>query len=114
MVIDMATPRVRLRPYRFRAEPMPYDNDGMSEDLPVAALVGRVCAGDRHAWNELVERYSPLVWAICLRHGLAGREAEDVAKLDLPVAGIGPARVRCLAKLRACPELVALADKGER
>jgi DNA-directed RNA polymerase specialized sigma subunit len=39
----------------------------MRDDLSVAALVARVGDGDQAAWNELVERYSPLVWSICLR-----------------------------------------------
>ncbi|MGW0196575.1 RNA polymerase sigma factor [Nonomuraea sp. NPDC003201] len=182
----------------------------MSEDLSVVALVHRVCSGDQDAWDTLVERYSPLVWAICLRHGLAQPEAEDVVqtvwlalveqvhllrepaalpgwlvtatrrecarslelarpyafrvpvtqpsavaalelaernaallagfrgldsrcrqllsllvqdppmpyseiseKLDMPVGAIGPTRARCLAKLRRCPEIVALVEKGD-
>ena len=34
--------------------------------------------GDQDAWNELVERYSPLVWSICLRYRLDRDDIEDV------------------------------------
>jgi len=42
------------------------------------ALVNRAAAGDRVAWHEIVERYSPLVWSICLRFRLDRDDADDV------------------------------------
>jgi RNA polymerase sigma factor (sigma-70 family) len=52
----------------------------MRDDPIVVALVTRVRGGDRDAWNELVERYAPLVWGICLRHRLSRVEADDVGQ----------------------------------
>ena len=37
-------------------------------------------AGHRNAWNEIVERYAPLIWSICRRHGLGSADAADVAQ----------------------------------
>jgi RNA polymerase sigma factor (sigma-70 family) len=43
-----------------------------------AELVGRCRAGDEHAWNELVERYSRYVHAIVVQgYRLHGPDAED-------------------------------------
>jgi RNA polymerase sigma factor (sigma-70 family) len=49
-------------------------------DPPAAALVSRATAGDPDAWEEMVERYSPLIWAICRRYGLDSAEADDVGQ----------------------------------
>jgi RNA polymerase sigma factor (sigma-70 family) len=43
-------------------------------------LVTRAREGDQGAWDELVERYAPLVWSICRRHRLRGPEADDVGQ----------------------------------
>jgi RNA polymerase sigma-70 factor (ECF subfamily) len=49
---------------------------GSSSD---AALVARCRSGDGEAWNELVERFSRYVYAICTRgYRLAEQDAEDV------------------------------------
>jgi RNA polymerase sigma factor (sigma-70 family) len=45
-----------------------------------AALVSQAAAGHRNAWNEIVERYAPLIWSICCRHGLGSADATDVAQ----------------------------------
>ena len=48
---------------------------------PVAAdLVARARNGDKQAWDALVERYAPLIWSICRRHGLGDADAEDVGQ----------------------------------
>jgi RNA polymerase sigma factor (sigma-70 family) len=52
------------------------DGDGLS----VSALVTRVCDGDQKAWNELVERYSPLVWSVCQRYQLSRQDSDDVSQ----------------------------------
>jgi RNA polymerase sigma factor (sigma-70 family) len=52
----------------------------MGGDRSVSALVARVCDGDQEAWNELVERYSPLVWSICQRYQLSRQDADDVGQ----------------------------------
>lgn len=50
----------------------------MRDDPSVVALVARARQGDQPAWDQLVERYAPLVWGVCRRHGLAGADVEDV------------------------------------
>ena len=52
----------------------------MRDDPHVVALVARAAGSDQDAWNELVERYSPLVWAICLRYDLSNHDIEDVGQ----------------------------------
>ena len=49
-------------------------------DLVVTDLVTRAGNGDKQAWDALVERYAPLLWSICRRHGLGGADTEDVAQ----------------------------------
>jgi RNA polymerase sigma factor (sigma-70 family) len=50
----------------------------MRDDPVVVALVTRAAAGDGSAWNEIVDRYAPLIWSICARHQLDREEAGDV------------------------------------
>ncbi len=52
----------------------------MRDDPSVVVMVTRAKAGDQSAWDELVERYAPLVWSICRRHRLGGPEADDVGQ----------------------------------
>jgi RNA polymerase sigma factor (sigma-70 family) len=52
----------------------------MRDDPSVIALVARVGDGDQEAWNELVERYAPLVWSICVRYGLSRQDIDDVGQ----------------------------------
>ena len=52
----------------------------MRDDPSVIALVARVCDGDQEAWNELIERYAPLVWSICLRYQLGRQDIDDVGQ----------------------------------
>jgi RNA polymerase sigma factor (sigma-70 family) len=44
----------------------------------LADLVARAGHGDQRAWDDLVERYAPLVWSVCRRYQLSGADAEDV------------------------------------
>jgi len=50
----------------------------MSEDRSVTDLVARAGNGDKRAWDDLIERYAPLVWSICRRHQLSDADAGDV------------------------------------
>jgi RNA polymerase sigma factor (sigma-70 family) len=50
------------------------------DDPSVVDLVGRAAGSDQGAWDELVERYSPLVWSICGRYRLGRHDIEDVAQ----------------------------------
>ena len=49
-------------------------------DPAAAALPARAAAGDQGAWDEIVERYAPMVWSICTRFPLSDRDLEDVAQ----------------------------------
>ena len=48
------------------------------EDLAVVDLVERARDGDQTAWDQIVERYAPLVWSLCQRYRLARADADDV------------------------------------
>jgi RNA polymerase sigma factor (sigma-70 family) len=50
------------------------------DDLSSATLVTRAAGGDAVAWEEIVDRYAPLVWSICRRFQLSRHETEDVAQ----------------------------------
>jgi RNA polymerase sigma factor (sigma-70 family) len=50
----------------------------MRDDPTVVAIVTSARGGDKAAWDELVERYAPLVWSICRRYGLSRPDADDV------------------------------------
>jgi RNA polymerase sigma factor (sigma-70 family) len=52
----------------------------MADDPTVVALVIEARGGDQHAWNAIVERYAPLVWAICRRHDLSRIDTDDVGQ----------------------------------
>src|SRR5215475_8625868 len=47
-------------------------------DPPVTDLVKRAKDGDQQAWDALVERYAPLIGAVCRRYRLGSADAEDV------------------------------------
>jgi RNA polymerase sigma factor (sigma-70 family) len=49
-------------------------------DPVVTDLVTRARNGDKQAWDALVERYAPLIWSICRRHGLDDADAKDAAQ----------------------------------
>jgi RNA polymerase sigma factor (sigma-70 family) len=50
------------------------------DDPSVVALVARAAGSDQAAWDELVDRYAPLVWSICLRFELSSQDIEDVGQ----------------------------------
>lgn len=56
------------------------NSGGGAEHRPndVAGLVRCAVDGDQSAWNELIDRFSGLVWAIARRHRLSGADAADV------------------------------------
>ena len=94
----------------------------MRDDPSVIALVNHAAAGNRAAWEEIVERYSPLVCSICARHRLNREDADDVGQsvwlllvkklgnLRDPAALPGwlatTTRHECLRMLRATPQHV--------
>jgi len=103
----------------------------MRDDPSVTALVLRVRDGDQAAWDELIERYSPLVWSICVRYQLARHDIDDVGqsvwlllveqigRLREPAALPGwlatTTRHECLRILRAArrPDQVELPPEGQ-
>ncbi|MGZ4604434.1 MAG: RNA polymerase sigma factor [Kineosporiaceae bacterium] len=50
------------------------------DDGTVGALVRRARAGDQDAWDALVERFSPLVAAVCRRFALGEADLLDVGQ----------------------------------
>jgi len=52
----------------------------MRDDPSVVALVHRASGGDQDAWDEIVERYAPLVYSICTRYRLSNHDVEDVGQ----------------------------------
>jgi RNA polymerase sigma factor (sigma-70 family) len=49
------------------------------DDPTVVALVDRAGRGDQAAWDQIVERYAPLVWSVCGRYRLTEADTDDVA-----------------------------------
>jgi RNA polymerase sigma factor (sigma-70 family) len=50
------------------------------DDPSVVALVVRAAGNDQAAWDELIDRYAPLVWSICIRFKLSAHDVEDVGQ----------------------------------
>src|SRR5882762_11580679 len=77
----------RRRHTRFKCD---WSSDVCSSDLvpgqaghdaaSAATLSTRAAAGDQRAWDEIVERYAPMVWSIGTRFRLSDRDREDVAQ----------------------------------
>src|ERR1700730_3108127 len=95
----------------------------MRDDPRVIALVTRATGGDQDAWNELVERYAPLVYTVCTRYRLSIHDIEDVGqnvwlllveqlgKLREPAAWPG---WLATTTARECVRVVTAAHKSER
>ena len=61
-------------------EPASRRRTAMRDDPAVIALVISARDGDQRAWDEIVDRYAPLVWAICRRYQLSRSDTDDVAQ----------------------------------
>jgi RNA polymerase sigma factor (sigma-70 family) len=95
----------------------------MGYNLPASDLVTSARNGETEAWDAIVERYAPLIWSVCRRHGLGSADTEDVGQavwlylvgqlgnLHEPAALPGwlatTARRECLRILRAGKPLAA-------
>lgn len=57
-------------------------SDGFSrpDSAEVAGLVAAAATGDRHAWDTLVDRFAPVVWAVARGHRLSAADAADVSQ----------------------------------
>jgi RNA polymerase sigma factor (sigma-70 family) len=95
----------------------------MRDDPSVVALVERAAGSDQSAWNDIVDRYAPLVWSICTRFQLNSQDTEDVGQTVwlLLVEQLGKLREPAalpgwLAKTTAheCLRVVTAARKSER
>jgi RNA polymerase sigma factor (sigma-70 family) len=53
---------------------------GRVEQKEVADAVRRAAAGDREAWDSIVEAFSGLVWAVANRHRLGAADAGEVVQ----------------------------------
>ena len=53
----------------------------MRDYPPITELVTRARRGDKQAWDEIVERYAPLIWSICRQYRLGDADAEDVGQM---------------------------------
>jgi RNA polymerase sigma factor (sigma-70 family) len=52
----------------------------MRDSQLVSGLVTSARNGEKQAWDALVERYAPLIWSICRRHGLNRADTEEVGQ----------------------------------
>jgi RNA polymerase sigma factor (sigma-70 family) len=95
----------------------------MRDDPSVVALVVRAAGGDQGAWDEIIERYAPLVWSICTRFQLSRHDTEDVGQTVwlLLVEQLGKLREPAAlpgwlatTTARECLRAVAAARKSER
>src|SRR6476620_3400303 len=95
----------------------------MRDDQSVIALVTRAAGDDQQAWDELIERYAPLVWAICTRYRLSNHDIEDVGQSVwlLLVEQLGKLREPAAlpgwlatTTARECLRVVTAASKAER
>jgi RNA polymerase sigma factor (sigma-70 family) len=50
------------------------------DDPLVTSLVTRAASGDQGAWDDIVERYAPLVWSICRRNRLDRADIDDIGQ----------------------------------
>src|SRR5579864_6318562 len=49
-------------------------------NLELADAVREAVSGNQSAWDELVERFSAMVWSIARAHGLSHSDASDVSQ----------------------------------
>ncbi|MBK7722452.1 MAG: sigma-70 family RNA polymerase sigma factor [Austwickia sp.] len=52
----------------------------LTSQADVRDLVAAALGGDQGAWRDIVDRYSPIVWAACRAFRLADPDAADVAQ----------------------------------
>jgi DNA-directed RNA polymerase specialized sigma24 family protein len=57
------------------------DRDHPAVPAGTAELVARAGTGDQVAWDELVDRFGGMVWAVARAQGLDARDAADVSQV---------------------------------
>ena len=88
----------------------PEDSERVVGWAELSGLVEAARGGDQEAWNAIVARSAPWVWAICRRFALSRSDADDVAQ------GVWLALVEHLAALRepaALPGWIATIARRE-
>ena len=70
----------QLRHQQGHREALKANAEAVSGGPSVTALVTSARNGDKHAWDELFERYAPLIWSICRRYRLSQMDADDVGQ----------------------------------
>lgn len=122
VVIGLMSRDQRALSRGLRREPRPAGERLGGED--VVRLIRSASAGDQRAWNELVQEFGGMIWAIARAHRLCDADAADVVQLtwlrlvehvdDLNEPGrVGAwlattARRECLRLLRAAKRHLAL------
>jgi RNA polymerase sigma factor (sigma-70 family) len=51
----------------------------MDHDSPTGVLLECALRGMQSAWQEIIESFSPLIFAVCHRYGISGADTQDVA-----------------------------------
>ena len=51
-----------------------------NQSRSIDTLVAQARTGDQDAWNAIVDRYAPLVWAVCHNFRLSSSDAADVSQ----------------------------------
>lgn len=82
----------------------------MNETHTVSELIGAALNGDEQAWNDIVDRYIPLVFSVTRRYGLSSSEQNDVSQT------LWMRLLENLAKIRepaALPGWIAITTRNE-
>ena len=68
--------------HSIQANQRPRDVDARAvASAGTSELVARASAGEQRAWDQLVERYGGLVWAVARAHGLGRSDAGEVSQV---------------------------------
>jgi hypothetical protein len=76
MVVDE-----RLAPRRRADHQAPNTGARAAASPGTPELVARAGTGDQDAWDQLVDRYGGLVWAVARAHDLSAQDAADVSQV---------------------------------
>ena len=52
----------------------------MADEESISGLVRAAAQGSSAAWESIVDRFTPLLWSICMRHRLSPPDAADVCQ----------------------------------
>jgi Sigma-70 region 2 len=101
------------------------DTSGQAASVGTRELVAQANTGDQGAWDQLVERYGGLVWAVARAQGLRHADASEVSqvtwlllaqhlgalqqpeRLDVWLLSTATREAYRMARLRGCGEVPA-------